>query len=130
MSLRHIPCRLRPQALLSILTLLACCTAGESSSPAYDGIYTGAFRLRAEVSPLTCPLAEDGRARMVVHGGHARIDVTQGTYFSGVVDSAGNLTLISGAGRTAFIHGHFAGPGFTGYGPSPCHYDVRMTRSR
>jgi uncharacterized protein YceK len=115
---------------------LSLAVAGCATTPAqraeergYDGRYAGAFVLDRASSAHDCPYTDSGQAVMTVVGGHARIDVTQAAYFDGQVAPDGALTLSSGQGRTAFIHGRIVNGRYTASGQADCQYQVSLARA-
>ena len=119
--------------VLTLLLATVSCANGSSGpfAPAttrFDGTYAGEFVLELALSPQSCPYAATGQAVMRVQRGVARVDVSQGTYFSGRIGPDGALTLISGQGRTAFINGRIVGGTYAAGGVGLCQYQVRLAR--
>ena len=120
-------------AVLTLLLATASCASGPPGPPApgagsFDGTYAGEFDLLLALSPQSCPYSATGQAAMTVRGGEARVDVSQATYFSGHVGANGDLTLISGQGRLAFISGRIAHGLYIASGSGLCQYQVRLAR--
>jgi hypothetical protein len=121
--------------VLTLLLATASCANGPPGPPApgarsFDGTYAGELALQLALSPQRCPYSATGQVVMVIRGGDARIDVAEGTYFSGHVGAGGDLTLISGQGQLAFIYGRIVGGTYTASGNGLCQYQVRLTRQR
>ena len=119
--------------VLALLLATASCANGASGPLApgtgrFDGTYAGELVLQLALSPQSCPYSATGQAVMTVRNGAARVNVAQGTYFNGRVGSNGDLTLISGQGRTAFINGRIVGGTYAASGVGLCQYQVRLAR--
>lgn len=115
-------------ATLTLLLSVASCANGGPAVSSFDGTYAGPFIMQLELSPQICPYSATGQAVMTIQGGEARIDVAEGTYFSGNVNAHGDLTLISGQGQLAFIGGRIVGGTYFGSGTGLCHYQVRLAK--
>jgi hypothetical protein len=112
----------------ALLLLAASCAAGPPAGPRFDGTYAGPFIPQLGASPESCPRTDTGQATMVVQNGQARVDKIRGSYFSGQVSGNGELTMISGQGRQAFVTGRIANNAYVAQGSGVCQYDIHLQR--